>query len=417
MKYIKILVILIVLFTAQILPAQEGMIDSFEIWENELTLKRLAQPYTYFDKAGRKFGILGYESGSFEAWAYPLKLFRNFEFSFFIGSSTEPIFGKDIVKRIVHSPASTTLVYTFQSFTVRATYITSINEPGAYILLDVNSTEPLTVVCSFIPSLQPMWPGGLGGQYAFWDNDLKSYIISESSRKNHGFIGSPAAAGISYTPAHMLSDNPNQFKIIIEDPEQAKGKFIPIIMAGGSGERDNIKDIYSRLAENIKGTYDQAYEHYENLRNNTLSIKTPEKRLDIALEWAKVAYDNLLIDNPNLGKGLVAGLGTSGKGGRPGFGWYFGGDSFINSFSINSYGAYSTVNDALQFNVKWQREDGKIAHEISQAEGYIDWFGDYPYAYIHGDTSPYFVVAVYDHYRMTGDREFLERCWEPVKRA
>ncbi|MCP4725396.1 MAG: hypothetical protein GY863_10190, partial [bacterium] len=46
-----------------------------------------------------------------------------------------------------------------------------------------------------------------------------------------------------------------------------------------------------------------------------------------------------------------------------------------------------------------------------------DWFGDYPYAYIHGDTSPYFVVAVYDHYRMTGDREFLERCWEPVKRA
>ncbi len=417
MRIFKILIASLTLISASGATAQEGIIDAFEIKENDLTLKRLAQPYTYFDKVGRKFGILGFESGSFEAWAYPLKLFRNFEFSFFIGSSTEPIFGKDIVKRIIHSPASTTLVYTFQSFTVKATYITAINEPGAYILLDVNSTEPLTVVCSFMPVLQPMWPGGLGGQYAFWDNKLKAYIISESSRKNHGYLGSPSAAGISYTPAHMLSDNPNQFKIIIDEPAKALGKFIPIVIAGGPGDREKIRDTYTGLAENIERNYELAYSHYENLRNSTLRIVTPEDRLDTAFEWAKVAYDNLIIDNPNLGKGMVAGLGTSGKGGRPGFGWYFGGDAFINSFSMNSYGAQKTVKDALLFNLKWQREDGKIAHEISQAEGYINWFGDYPYAYIHGDTSPYFVVAVYDHFRMTADMDFLEKTWECVKRA
>ncbi|MFC1563856.1 amylo-alpha-1,6-glucosidase [candidate division KSB1 bacterium] len=417
MNFKTVLIVVMILSTVQSLSAQEGLVNSFEIKENDLTLKRLAQPYTYFDKAGRKFGILGYESGSFEAWAYPLKLFRNFEFSFFIGSSTEPIFGKDIVKRIIVSPASTTIVYTFQSFTVKATYITPINEPGAFILLEVNSTEPLTVVCSFLPVLQPMWPGGIGGQYAFWDDAVKAYTISESSRKNHGFIGSPAASGISYTPAHMLSDNPNQFNIIIEDPESVRGKYIPIIMAGGKGDREDIKNIYKNIAGNIVGLYRDTYDYYENLRLSTLRIDTPEKTLDTAFEWAKVAYDNLIIDNPDLGKGMVAGLGASGKGGRPGFGWYFGGDSFINSFSMNSYGAYSTVRDALLFNLKWQREDGKIAHEISQAAGYIDWFGDYPYAYIHGDTSPYFVIAVYDHYRMTGDREFLSECWDGVKRA
>jgi len=35
------------------------------------------------------------------------------------------------------------------------------------------------------------------------------------------------------------------------------------------------------------------------------------------------------VDNPLLGKGMVAGLGASGSSGRPGFGWFFGGDGEI----------------------------------------------------------------------------------------
>jgi len=397
--------------------ALTGSVPAFPLHANDLELKRLAQPNTYFDRVGRRCAILGVESGSFEAWCYPLKLFRNFEFSFFIQSSTEPIRARDIVRYISVTPEAAVLTYTYQSFTVRAIYVTPINEAGAVILLDVETTEPLTIVCSFIPVLQPMWPAGIGGQYSFWDDDLTAYIITESSKRNQGIVGSPAAMGMSYTPAHMLSDAPNQFRIEIEDMGQVWGTYIPIVIAGGKGEREVTTDTYHRLAADPERYYRENVDHYRTLRESTMQVQTPDRDLNVAFEWAKVSFDNLIVSNPDLGTGMVAGLGTSGTGGRPGFGWFFGGDTFINSFSLLSYGAFTAVRDALQFNIKWQREDGKMAHELSQAAAYIDWFNDYPFAYIHGDTSPYFIAACYDYLRWTGDAVFLKQCWPAIKKA
>jgi glycogen debranching enzyme len=262
-----------------------------------------------------------------------------------------------------------------------------------------------------------MWPAGLGGQFAYWDTKQKAYIISESNGQNHGFIGSPAGQGLSYTPAHMLSDVPNEFRIDISDPDLIRDKFIPIYMAGGKGPRKNMQKVYQRLQSDPEKYYRKNLAHYKNLRENTLRVKTPNKKLDLAFEWAKVAFDNLMVENPYLGKGLVAGLGASGTSGRPGFGWFFGGDAYINSLSLLSYGAQEFVRDTLAFTQKWQREDGKMAHELSQAEGYIDWWKDYHYGYIHGDTTPYYIAAMYDYARMTGDTAFIKSSWESLKKA
>ena len=408
---------LLLLLLVGIGTAQEGLIDEFPFEECDIKLERLAQPGTPFDKVGRKFAMLGFESGSFEAWAYPLKLFRNFEFSFFLGGSTRPIRGTDIVRYIEVTPAMTTLTFTYQSFTVKAHYIASVSQAGAVILFDIDSTEPLSVVCSFIPILQPMWPAGMGGQYAFWNDELKAYVISESSRNNHGIIGSPAAGGLSYTPAHMLSDSPNEFRMEIDDPGELDGKFITIAMAGGKGKREDVIGLYKGLLSYPEKVYREAVDHYREIRESTLQIETPVDKMNLALEWAKISYDNLIVDNPDLGKGLVAGLAASGMSGRPGFGWFFGGDTYINSLSMNSYGNYSAVRDVLEFMVRFQREDGKMAHEISQAAGYIDWFGEYPYGYIHGDTSPYFIVAVEDYVKMSGDVGFIQKHWNTLRRA
>src|SRR3990170_6472465 len=134
--------------------AQEGLIPSFKIERDDITLERLAQANTYFDKVGRRFAILGLESGTFEAWAYPLKLVRNFEFSFLLKNSTRPIPAKDIIRFIEVTPAATTLTYIDQSFTVKATYVTAIEDPGAVVLLAIDTTKPLTIVAGFLPVLQ-----------------------------------------------------------------------------------------------------------------------------------------------------------------------------------------------------------------------------------------------------------------------
>lgn len=397
--------------------AQNGLIPEFPIESTQIDLHRIAQPGTPFNKVGNKFAVLGFESGSFETWAYPVKLFRNFEISFLIGSSTRPISGEDIVRFIDVTPAATTLTYTYQSFTVKATYVTSINKPCAMILLAVNSTEPITIICGFLPVLQPMWPAGFGGQYAYWNDELKYYLISEPTRQNHGFIGSPAASGISYTPAHMLSDVPNEFEIEIKDPSILLGKFIPIYMAGGKGQRDSLKKVYTNLLNDPQKMYLLAKNHYYTLHKNSLRIATPVSHLNLAFEWCKISLDNMFVDNPDVGKGLIAGLGASGTSGRPGFGWFFGGDAFINSYSLISTGAYPMVRDALTFTQKWQRKDGKMAHELSQAAGYIDWFGNYPYGYIHGDTTPFYIVSMYEYFKSTGDINFIRSSWASLQKA
>lgn len=415
---------LVVLFSA-IAPSQQlnrggamnGTIPVFPIEPGKIAIGKLAQPFTPFDKVGRKFAILGYESGTFEAWAYPLKLFRNFQFSFYLENSTRPIIAVDIVRYIDISPEATTITYVHQSFTVRATYITPVNEAGAMILLYVDSVVPLKIVCSFLPVLQPMWPAGLGGQYAYWDDDLKAYVISEASHQNYCIVGSPAANGISYTPAHMLSDYPNEFTIEIKDPPSVVKRYIPIYLAGGKGKWDFVKAVYDSLKTNPEKYYRECVGHYQDLEQNTLQIDTPVNIINMAFRWAKIAYDNLVVSNPDLGMGLVAGLGMSGISGRPGFGWFFGGDTYINSFSMNSYGAYHTVRDALAFTEKWQRGDGKMAHEISQAAGYIDWFKNYGFGYIHADTTPLYIDAIYDYYRLTDDKEFIEKSWSSIKKA
>jgi glycogen debranching enzyme len=91
-------------------------------------------------------------------------------------------------------------------------------------------------------------------------------------------------------------------------------------------------------------------------------IDSPDDELDLALEWGKVALDKGFVCNPRLGCGLIAGLGPSGRSERPGFGWFFGGDAFINSWAMTAYGDFETVRESLRFLSKRQRADGKMMH-------------------------------------------------------
>jgi glycogen debranching enzyme len=392
-------------------------VPRFDFEPCDIILSRAARPEAYFDKTGRRFAVLGTESGTFEAWAYPLKLVRNFEFSFLLRTSATPLRGRDLVRSVAVTPAATTLTYVHQSFTARAVFVTAVDEPGAVILLAVDSLEPLSVVCGFLPVLEPMWPAGLGGQYASWNDELKAYILSEPTRRNHAYIGSPAARVVSATPAHMLADAPHEFQVVIENTAQAAGRFIPVVLAGGRGDREDVKKTFLKLASDPEAVCRRAEAHHRQLRSSTLRVVTPDPEFNLAWEWAKAAYDGLLVDNPDLGRGLVAGLGLSGVSGRPGFGWFFGGDAYLNTFSLLRLGAFEAVRDILSFTRRWQRPDGKMAHEVSQSAGLIKWFEDYPYAYIHADTTPLYIAAAEEYVRFTGDEAFLRESWPSLKRA
>ena len=384
---------------------------------NGLLLQRVAQPAVPFDRIGRKFAFLGHEDGSFEAWAFPLKLVRAFRFSFLLPGTTVPVLAKQLVRTVEVTPTVTTLTYVHPLFTARLKFVVPTDVAGGLILVNVDALKPLSLICSFRPVLQPMWPAGLGGQYAWWNEDMQAYVISEPTGKNHALVGAPGARRISSTPAHTLSEAPHEFKLAIDNPEAVRGHWFPIVLAGGKGSFEAVKATYQKLANDPVACLEKRQAEVTALLDSTLHLDSPDTALNQALEWAKVSLDNLLVTNPDLGTGLVAGWGVSGTGGRPGFGWFFGGDACINSFSLTGLGHWRAVQKALSFLRRWQRDDGKIPHEISQAAGYLDWFGAYPYAFLHADTTPFYLVALAEYVKQAGDTAYARVAWPSARKA
>jgi len=160
-------------------------------------------------------------------------------------------------------------------------------------------------------------------------------------------------------------------------------------MARGTGIREDVKQTYQKLAASPEAFCRAAEKHYKDLLESTLRVKTPNKDLDLAFSLGKVAYDNLLVDNPDLGRGLVAGLGLSGTGGRPGFGWFFGSDTYINSLSLNSLEIILPQKTPSLSPGSGNGRTAKWPMSCPRRPGMINWWKDYPYGYIHGDTTPF----------------------------
>ena len=304
------------------------------------------------------------------------------------------------------------------------------------MLLEVDAVRPLDIIAKFTPDIHFAWPAALGGQYLVWNQSARAFLFSESKRSVNAFLGSPAVTEASDVPAHMLAAAPPQFVLGVgsgvqrytaprldEPPGRdinAHVAYVPIVLAGGQMPRDSALALYrSLLAPGAaEREWNRRVEHADSLRTTMLSLHSPDPLLDRAVEYAKINLDESMVCNPDLGCGLVAGYGLSGGASdRPGFGWYFGGDASINSFAMTGAGQSQLVRDgALRFFAKYQRADGKITHEISQGAGHIDWYS-YPYAFYHGDTSPFWILAFGEYWRQSNDTALLKELWPNVRRA
>ena len=404
------------IFAAEKAEPVKGTVPRFTLEPNPIALAGEARPSRFMEASGRRAAFLGREDGSLEAWAYPLKLVHDFNLSFSIAAYSEAIPAASLATRVLVTPETATVRYAHAAFTVDATWLVPLDEPGGLVLLDVHASEPVTVTVRFRPDLRPMWPAGLGGQYCGWNEELNAYVISEGTRKQAAIIGSPLALEPPEQPAHNLPDAPTQFSIRVT-PETAAQGLIPIAIVGSIAGRAEAKAAYVRLLGNVKQLYQECAEHYRRLRIELTTLDTPDDRLDTAFEWGKVALDKGFICNPQLGAGLIAGLGPSGTSERPGFGWFFGGDTFINTWAITGYGDFDTVRESLEFLKARQRDDGKMMHELSQGAAYIRWFEEYPYGYYHADTTALYIVAVRDYVAASGNVGLAREFWPSIRRA
>jgi len=383
--------------------------------QNGITLAGSVRPHAPISIVGQKSMIAGTENGVFEAWIFPYQICHGFQLSYQTNNSTLPVPLAGLAQNIEVRPEATTITFSHPLFTVRETIFAPVDLPALVARLEVDSYQDVTLIASFFPDMEPMWPAGLGGQYAFWEEKSKAYVISESRLRN-AFVGAPNARALSAPLAHELAQAPSQFAFDCKRNDGRTQTF-PIIITANFAKRDSARALYEKLLTSYDAELEKTRKYYQRLHNEFLSIETPDEKLNVAFEWAKVALSKGFINNPDLGAGMVAGFGPSGASQRPGFGWFFGGDCFINSFAMTGYGDFNTVRAAFRFLQKRQRDDGKMMHELTQAAALIDWFKDFPYGYIHGDTTPYYLVAFWNYLLASGDRDFLRESWPSLKKA
>ena len=378
-----------------------------------LELTRAARPWEFLCSVGQRAAIFGNESGNIEAWVYPLKLFRDFALTF---HTEDRAWNADaLVRSVIARPESTTLVYVGDTFRVDETFFVPVEEPGAVIKIQVDTEKPLEIEASFRRDFQLQWPAALGATYASWDEPLHAFMFGEELKKYAGVIGSPS--GI--LSAEEFETNYARSTVSsLRLGTTARGKDTKLIVVAGSlNGAAEARSTYQKLSAHLGDLERASAEYYANYLRRTVQLELPDRDLERAYDWSRISMLQGLVANPYLGKGLVAGYRTSGASQRPGFAWFFGRDALWTSFALNSTGDFSTARDALRFLIQFQRDDGKIPHEIAQTASLVDWFKNYPYGFASADATPLFIIASQDYVRASGDAAFARENWNSLWKA
>ena len=379
----------------------------------DLELSRTDRPWEFFSATGARAALFGNESGNIEAWVYPLKIFRNFHLNFLTEGHSLP--AESLVRTVSVRPESSTIIYAGDTFSIKETLFVPVHESGAVITFEVETAHPLEIEAVFDRDFQLEWRAALGGTYIAWDENLRAFYLGEEQKKYSALVGSPSAAvtGLEYQTNYSASQ-----ESAIRLGAIQKGKETKIIaIAASVNGRAEAESAYKHLLSDYAALEKDSAKYYDDYLARTVSVELPDAQLQQAYDWARVSVIQGLVTNPYLGTGLVAGYRTSGTSQRPGFAWFFGRDSFWTAQALDAEGDFATTRTALEFISKFQRDDGKMPHEISQGANFVNWFTDFPYAYASADATPLYIIAANDYVTESGDAAFIREKWDSLWKA
>src|ERR1700686_416312 len=148
-------------------------------------------PARFVSVDGRRAAVFGYSENGLEVWAYPFQILSSYQVSFRGTEATTEVSGQSSLRRIIYSPESVTRIYVGPDFVVRERIFVPLDEPGAIIRYEVASAHPVDVVVRFVPVLDLMWPGGIGGQETLWNSSASASWVSEPQGLFSASIGRP----------------------------------------------------------------------------------------------------------------------------------------------------------------------------------------------------------------------------------
>jgi glycogen debranching enzyme len=412
--------------------------ENFAPAGSPLSLQQHVEPEKPFTVAGECGAFVGQQDGQFEAWLFPVKILSHMQIEARMEGYDVPIDVTRHAAEIDVEPDHTTITYSHVAFTLRETFFATQCGPqdpakastGAMVVFTLDSIRPTTLTFNFVPEVKPMWPAPqLGQADPEWLplnprapdglNVPGWYMLHTDWPELSAAVAMPGTLpGILAPYQERPKFYPTQL-ILHYDPKTDRGKAYPLLMAvGRTREAATPASLEAALREeNMQALalYRQTADYYAHFFDTRMTVDTPDATFNNDFRWAAISIDQLRVRHGNE-TGLVAGFYSSGDSARPGFGWFFGRDSFYTIYAINSYGDFALTRTELEFLIARQRADGKMPHEYSQTAETVDWAST-PYEYAAADSTPLFLMAMEDYVNASGDTAFLEKNWPAVEKA
>jgi glycogen debranching enzyme len=396
---------------------------------DKLVIHHEVLPSRPFSVVGPRGAVLGEQDGSFEMWLFPWKVLSNVRITARMDNYLVPIDVNERAASIEVRPFATIITFSHANFTVREIILApkqSTNAPGALVLYQIEAVRPMTLTFSFTPNMQRMWPAESDDrpspEWVNTDGSSGFYMLHLNFPDHAAAIAMPTAKpGIMEPYQERAASYPLQF-VLHFNPASDAHTIFPMLIAlsntSTTSTKEALSDQISIFDHSVRSIYESNQTYYANLLGSSMSIETPDAKLNDAFAWAEVSIDQLRVETTpdHLEEGLTAGFLGSGDSVRPGFGWYFGRDALWTIYALNSEGSFEATRKEIEFLLKRQSPEGKIMHEWSQTANLVDW-KSLPYEYGAADSTALLPMVMNDYLHISGDKEFIASHWENLERA
>ena len=391
--------------------AKSQAVSDLPVWSTTLT-----QPNRYISAHGIRGFAGGYSEDGLEFWSFPLQLVSGYHVSF-LRPEASPVWAIGLLTSVEVDPLGVTRIYTAPDFRVRERITTHAEDPGVVVRFTVEGGSELSIQVHFQPSLNLMWPAGIGGQETSWEQEARGFLLSEPSQKFKALISSPEATQHSEPNNDRRGSDFHRSMLLTLEPRPcAGGRCATLVFAGQSEKSEDVHATTASLLSLSEASAARDAKRYDS--PETVKVTTPDAEVNRSMAWAQIALEQAWTCNPRLGCALVAGYGPSHGSRRPQYAWYFAGDGLLATQALLREGNYKRAAEELDFLYRYQNlENGMMWHEISQSAGFLNWAKDYPFLYIHVDITFDFLTVLAEYDRTTGDQAFLSRHWPATLKA
>src|SRR5438270_1796067 len=215
--------------------AKPGPVSDLPVWSTKLT-----QPNRYISAHGIRGFAGGYSEDGLEFWSFPLQLVSGYHLSFVL-PKVPYVSAITTLTSIEVDPLGVTRIYTAPDFHVRERITTHAKDPGVLVRFTVEGRSDPHIQVHFQPSLNLMWPAGIGGQETSWDQNARGFLLSEPTQQFRALISSPEATEHSEINNDRRGSDFNRSTTLTLEPKPcAGGQCATLVFAGQSEKEDEV---------------------------------------------------------------------------------------------------------------------------------------------------------------------------------